>query len=277
MNAVSLLCEIISQNGKVAAQNYREDVRYGALLDAGLLKRDGLVQSLLCENCEMPHDAAIEYEAGSYGYYCPELGFVPLERAELVAMRPDLEALLDQLGVALGCGLRSTLQLGPQTWRVGLVDTAGGQAAIYLHPRLVSGDDLDALDSALRAEIRHDFTLILTAFGTLPYRSATVMKLTQILDLNADAAYMTARASVDQAVGAPSRRTGGRPNLHGQRIQSLLSERAQRGRAKEGRNEEAKAVLAAYVAQYPHDLAPKLPTVKGYVTKFRSGCKLDKN
>lgn len=271
MNAISLLCEIISQNGKVAAQTFREDERYGALLGAGLLKRDGLVQSLLCENCETPHDAAIEYEAGSYGHYCPDLGFVPLERAELVAMRPDLEALLDQLGVALGCDPRSAQQLGPQTWRVGLVDTPGGRAVVYLHPRLLGGDDLDALESALRTEIRHDFTLILTAFGTLPYRSATVMELNQMLDLKVDATHLTAQSSVAQAVGAPPRRTGGRPNLHGERFQVLLSERAQHGRAKEGRNEEAKAVLAAYVAQYPHDPAPKLPTVKGYVTKFRSG------
>lgn len=271
MNAVSLLCEIITQTGKVAAHTYREDERYGALLDAGLLKRDGLVQSVLCENCETPHDAAVEFQAESYGYYCPDLGFVPLERAGLVAIRPDLEALLDQLGVALGCDPRSTLRLGPQTWRVGVVDTPGGRAVVYLHPRLLDSDDLDALESAMRAEIRYDFTLILTAFGTLPYRSATVMKLTQILDLNVDATQLTGLASVAQAVGAPPRRTGGRPNIHGERLRALLSERAQRGVAKEGRNEEAKAALAAYVALYAHDPAPKLSTVKAYVSEFRGG------
>ena len=271
MNAVSLLCEIITQTGKVAAHTYREDERYGALLDAGLLKCDGLVQSVLCENCETPHDAAVEFEAESYGYYCPDLGFVPLERAGLVAIRPDLEALLDQLGVALGCDPRSTLRLGPQTWRVGLVDTPGGRAVVYLHPRLLDGDDLDALESAMRAEIRYDFTVILTAFGTLPYRSATVMKLTQFLDLNVDATQLTGLASVAQAVGAPPRRTGGRPNIHGERLRALLSERAQRGVAKEGRNEEAKAALAAYVELYAHDPAPKLSTVKAYVSEFRGG------
>jgi len=271
LNAVSLLCDIIGQAGKVAAQAYRDDARYGALLDAGLLQGDGVVQSVQCEDCDVPHDAEIVFEGGSYGHYCPELGFVPTERADLVAVRPNLAALVEHLHAAFACPPGGITQLGPQTWRVGLVDTPGGRAVVYFRTCLQTDDDLVSLGNALRAEIRRDYALVVTAAGHLPYRDASTCNLAQMVQMDLGAACLRKIVSVAEAVGAPPRPTGGRPSVYRERFHELLAERAAQGVAEKGRNEEAKAVLLEYRGRYPNETAPSLSTVKAYVSDFRGG------
>lgn len=268
---MSLLCEIIGQSGEVAAHAYRDDARYGVLLDAGLLQRDGLVQSVLCENCDVPHDAQIVFEGGSYGYFCPDLGLVHLERTDIVAVRPNLPALASQLHMALGCEPGGTSQLGAQTWRIGLVDIPGGRAAVYFQTCLLSDVDLIGLGKALRTEIRRDYTLVVTAVGRLPYQDAVTCTLAQIVQMDLEAARLRKLASVAEAVRAPPKSTGGRPSVYRECFQELLADRAVQGVAEEGRNEEAKAVLLEYRRRYPGKAAPKLPTVKAYVSEFRGG------
>ncbi|WP_415402877.1 hypothetical protein [Tateyamaria sp. SN3-11] len=271
MNAVSLLSEIIEQVGKVGARAYRNDAQFGALLDAGLLQCDGMVQSVVCANCDESHDAEIIFEGGSYGHYCPDLGFVTIERADLVSMRPNLVGLVEQLHVAFGCELGSTSQLGPHTWRIGLVETPGGRAVAYFHPRLLNSDDLDDLNTALRAEIRRDYSLVVTAAGLLPYRDAATRNLAQLVQLDLRVSRLRKDVTVAEAVGAPNKPTGGRPSLHREHLHELLAERATQGSAEKGRNAEAEAVRAAYIARFPNVQPPRLSTVKAYVLKFRRG------
>lgn len=271
MDAVSLLCEIIGQAGKVAAQAYRDDAGYGVLLDAGLIQRDGLVQSVLCENCDMPHDAEIVSEGGSYGHFCPEVGFVPGERAGLVAARPNLSALVKHLHTAFDCAPGGVSQLGPQTWRVGLVDTPGGRAVVYFHTCLQNDDDLVSLENALRAEIRRDYVLVVTAAGHLPYREAATYSLAQLVQLDLGTAHLRNSVSVAKAVGAPPTPTGGRPSVYRERLQALLAERAAQGLAEDGRNAEAAAVLNAYIKRFPRDAVPSRATAQRSVTRFRAG------
>lgn len=271
MNAVSLLCEIVGRAGKVAAEPYRDDARYGALLDTGLIQTDGVVQSVVCQNCDEPHDAEVVFEAGSYGHYCPDLGFIAVERADLVAVRPNMAELAEQLRVACGCEPGSTSQLGSQTWRVGLVDTPGGRAVVYFHTCLQNDDELVSLENALRAEIRRDYALVVTAAGHLPYRDAETCTLAQMVQLDLGTARLRQSVSVAEAVGAPPRPTGGRPSVYRDRFQAMLADRAAHGLAEQGRNEEAKAVLLDYCRRYPTEAAPKLSTVKAYVSEFRSG------
>ncbi|AUQ57425.1 hypothetical protein PhaeoP30_00482 [Phaeobacter inhibens] len=271
MNAVSLLCDIIGQAGKVAARPYRDDARFGALLDAGLLQDDGLVQSVLCENCDLPHDAEIKFEFGSYGHSCPDLGFVPVERADLVAVRPNLAALVEHLHAAFECPTGGISQLGPQIWRVGLVDTPGGRAVVYFHTCLRTDDDVVSLGNALRAEIRRDYALVVTAAGHLPFRDTATYPLATMVQMDLGAACLRKIVSVAEAVGAPPRPTGGRPSVYRERFHKLLAERAAQVVAEKGRNEEAKAVLLEYRRLYPNEAAPSLPTVKAYVSEFRGG------
>ncbi|MEL6920145.1 MAG: hypothetical protein AAFO77_03855 [Pseudomonadota bacterium] len=271
MNAVSLLCDIIGQAGKVAARAYSDDARFGALLDAGLLEDDGLVQSVLCENCDLPHDAEIKFEGGEYGHYCPDLGLVPIKRGDVVAVRPDLAALVEHLHAAFQCTPGGMSQLGAQTWRVGLVDTPGGRTVVYFHSCLRDDDDLVSLGNALRAEIRRDYALVVTAAGHMPFREAAIYTLPTMVQLDVGTARLRRIVSVAEAVGAPPRPTGGRPSVHRERLHELLAERAAQGVSQKGRNEEAKAVLLEYRRRYPHKTAPSLSTVKAYVSESRDG------
>lgn len=271
MDPVKLLCEFIAQEAIVAARLYRDDAGYGALLDAGLILREGVVRTVLCDDCDIPHEAPVEYENGTEGYYCPDLGFMPLERAEIVAIRPDLESLVVQLGAALGCDLGGAAQLGPRTWRIGLVDTPGGRAAVYLHPRLLSGDDLDALETALRKELRRDYVLILTACGSLPYRDAVTLNLAQMVKLNVSPTRLTPIASVADAVGSPPKPTGGRPSEYGHLLKALIEERIRSGAAHGTINAEALGVRAAFEAAYPDKPLPSDSTIKRYIREAQGG------
>ncbi|MEM7720203.1 MAG: hypothetical protein AAF222_13465 [Pseudomonadota bacterium] len=271
MNAISLLCEIIGQAGKVAAQTYRDDARYRMLLDAGLIHRDGLVQSVLCENCDMPHDAEIVFEGGSYGFFCPELGCVPVERTDLIAVHPNLAALVEKLRAAFECLPGTVSKHGPKTWRIGLVDTPGGRAVVHFHNCLQNDDDLVCLEAALRTEIRRDYALIVTAAGHLPYRDATTYTLNQLVQFDLGTAHLLKSVSVAEAVGAPPRPTGGRPNAYRERVMNILIERADKGQAETGRNAEAKAVRDIYAQRFAGDPIPSLSTLKAYISEFRGG------
>jgi len=71
--------------------------------------------------------------------------------------------------------------------------------------------------------------------------------------------------------GVPELRTGGRPNDYESALSDLMALRVSQGRAAKGRNEEAKALHAEFIAKHPNKKSPSLPTVKRYVTKIRSG------
>lgn len=219
----------------------------------------------------MPRDAEIVFEGGSYGHFCPDLGLVHLERADIVAMRPDLPALVRQLHLALGCEPGGTMQLGAQTWRVGLVNTPGGRAVVYFRACLQSNDDLIDLGNALRGEIRRNYALFVTAVGHLPYPESTTYTLTRMVQLDLGSAQLRKLVSVAEAVGAPPKATGGRPSVYRECFHELLAERSAQGVAEKGRNEEAKAVLLDYRSRHPSEAAPKLSTVKAYVSEFRGG------
>ena len=262
MNAASLLCEIIGQAGKVAAQAYRDDARYGVLLDAGLIQRDGVVHSVLCENCDVPHDAEIVFEGESNGHFCPELGFVPVERADLVAVRPNLGALVEHLHAAFECPQGGISQLGPKTWRVGLVDTPGGRAVIYFHTYLQNDDDLVSLGNALRAEIRRDYALVVTAAGHLPYRDSVTYTLDQMVKLDLGTPRLRKTVSVAEAVGAPRKNPGGRPRQQRDQLARIIETRRSNGTALDGLNEEARAIARVFQENGANGKPPSFSTIK---------------
>lgn len=155
--------------------------------------------------------------------------------------------------------------------RVGLVDTPGGRAVVCFHTCFQTAENLVSLENALRAEIRPDYALVVTAAGHLPYRDTATYTLDQMLKLDLGTARLRKTVSVAEAVGAPTRPTGGRPSVHRERFQAMLADRAGQRMAEQGRNPESKAVLPAYRRRKPSGAAPKLSTVKAYVSEFPGG------
>lgn len=261
MSPVALLCGIIAQSGKVAATSYRDCDSYGQLVTAGLVRRQGLVQSVLCDSCDIGHDAAIVFEDGCYGHVCPEAGFVPIERPDLVAVEPVFDAMARQIAEVLGCGARAPLCIADQTWPIGIVRTDAADIAVYFHACLQTAQDLHALETALRGEVRARFGLVLTAQGTLTVPGMTTAPLDQVVGFDEAHGGLVAEADLSVLVGAPVKPKGGRPAQHADRIKAIIADRAANGHAETGRNAEIRAISEEYTTRFPGASAPSRSTI----------------
>ena len=167
MDPVRLFAELIAQRRRVRAEIYSKLSAYATLSNAGLIEAKGVVSSVLCDDCSIPHDAEIVFEDPRYGYFCPELGFIEKERADLIAAQPNVDAFVAQLAVDLECKRRKSTPIAGDIWRVGTIETPEGDLVIYFQPTLRSEQDLREFENALAHEVRARFGIILAADGTL--------------------------------------------------------------------------------------------------------------
>jgi hypothetical protein len=240
LSAIDVLCEIIAQGGKARAASFCVRRGYSALLDGGYLRETGMVQAICCQDCDDPHDAEVVFDGGQYGILCPDLGFVPLSRGQVAAVVPDLPRLVADLADAFDCKRRKTAPLQGEAWRVGAVETAGGDVTLYFHPRLKSEQDLRDLRSALSREVKSPFRLILTADGGLPFEDAKTAQLCDVVELNCETSALTATVDPGAIVGAPVKRVGGTPNIYGETLTRLIRSRVEYGIALPGRSAGAR-------------------------------------
>lgn len=268
---VALLSEIIAQSSKVSAKTYGTRPAYGALRAAGLLRDRGLIQSVLCDACDIGHDAPVLFEGGAYGHVCPQSGFVSLDRSDLIAAAPDFEILARQIAAALDCVKRKPRAIGGQTWHIGTVRTETADVAVYFHTRLQTKQDLYGLEMALRAQVRATFGLVLTAQGSLVAPGMTTAPLDQVFGFDEAQGAMEAATDVATLVGAPVVRKGGRPELHGERIRAIIADQTATGRMPKGWNANIKAVQDDYAARFPDDPKPSRSTVGRHLSVARGG------
>lgn len=271
MSAIALLCEIIAQGAKACTRSFCTRAGYDALVHCGYARETGVVQSCACHECDDPHDAEIVWENDHYGFFCPENGFVPVERSKITGVQPNLPNLVAGLAAALDCKRRKTTPVHGMTWRIGAVETPTGDLMLYFHPLLRSAGDVRDLETALGREIRSPFRLIVTADGALSVLVGKTARLDEVAELDIVSGRMLATADVRAIVEAPRAISDGRPNQFGARLQTLIQSRIQAGNALPGRNEEAQAILIAYRDQFPNAQPPSLPTIKRYLTEERRG------
>ena len=266
MDAIALFCALAAQRGKVSARHYSKYAAYGHLITAGLVTETGVVGSVLCDECDQPHDAQVVYENGQYGYYCPDLGFMPMDRSGLTAAKPDFAKFVAALANALNCQRRKTSPVLGETWRIGAIDTHGGDLVIYMHPTLQHAQDIEAVATALGKEMNTRFCLILTACGALSVEGVKTALLTDVVTFDVVSGDLNVLVDLSVIVDAPVKRKGGRPSNFQTPLHELILERQNSGAALSGRNAEAKAVLAEFIEKYPNIHSPSLPTVKRYIT-----------
>ncbi len=271
MTAIALLCEIIAQGGKVPASFYRNAPAFTALLRHGYLREAGVVMSLVCNECEAPHAAPVVFEDGRYGYYCPDLGYSPLERTDLQAVQPDLPRLVERLAQTLECKRRKASALHAQTWRIGAVETDAGEITLYFHPFLQGEEDVTNLMGALAREVRSPYRLILTAAGTLPIPDAKSALLADVVEIVTNPAGIAVLADPRDIVEAPRKNLGGAPSRYQDILAPLIQSRIVDGTALDGRNKEAKAIQAILMARKSVAKLPSMSSIKYYVTKLRAG------
>ena len=157
------------------------------------------------------------------------------------------------------------------TWRIGAVETDHGEVTLYFHPCLNSERDVRDLDISLSYDVRSPWRLVITATGLSTTREVTAVRLCDLIELDLENGRLTAIADLRAIVGIPRNRKGGAPNRYRSRLLSLIHSRIQNRKAKQGRNEETKAVLSEYKVNYPNDDCPSLPTAKRYLSEIRCG------
>ncbi|GAA6176580.1 hypothetical protein [Sulfitobacter pacificus] len=271
MNAIVLLATLLAQCRRVRSVEYSSFPAYDALIKAGLIEETGVVSSFICNECDQPHDAKIVYEGSQYGYYCPDLGFISKPRSEIIAAQPNLGAFVAQIADALACKRRKSSPIDKDTWRIGAVDSPAGDVVLYLHPTLQDAQDIRDIQAALVGEMKSPFGVVLTSKGTLSVPPYATAQLQDVLSLDPITGKLMAVGDLRTIAGVPEQRNGGRPNDYETALNDLIALRASQGRAMRGRNEEAKALRAEFMAKFPNAKCPSLPTVKRYVTKTRSG------
>ena len=270
MSAISLLCEIVCQDGKAPMTALRNTLAFCQLKALDFVKPGGLATSLVCEACDAPHDAEIVYQDESYGHYCPELGFVPTQCSDIETCRANLEPFLSAVSRALGCKHPKPRRLSGSSWRVGRCDSQGGEIAVYFHPSLEAEADISALEAILGKEVKARYTLVLTAKGTAPVPAAHVVELAEIVAISQDASGVEIDIDPGELVGAPRLNGGGAPNQWAALLVPLIKARAEAGIALAGLNEEARVLQQ--LCKEKHGRSPKsLNTAKGYLSQYRTG------
>lgn len=271
MNAIDLLCDVIAQGTMASAASYWSVNGYDRLVQHGYLQEAGIISSVLCAQCHTPHDAEIVFEGDRYGYFCPDLGFIPIELNGLTGLSPNLPLLVDRLADCFSRKRSKATPVHGQTWRIGAVETDHGDAVLYFHPRLQGGDDACRLTEALGREVRSPWQLVVTAIGWLPVGQVVIITLSDLVELDVEDGVLIPIIDLHAVFGIPQRRSGGRPSHFGRRLKVLIQDRITKGNALPGRNEEAKAVLALFEKDNPGGKPPSLSSVKEYVTRVRSG------
>ncbi|MDX8347810.1 hypothetical protein SLH49_07415 [Cognatiyoonia sp. IB215446] len=271
MKPIKLLCEIVAQKGKVAASSYSRHPYFSALLAFGFLERAGAVQSVPCLNCDNPHNAEIVHHSGRDGFFCPEMGFIPVAEDEINAVRGNTLKIINALADAFDCRARKSSPVAGQTWRVGKAINEAGDITIYFHPTLRAERDATELSAALAQEPGSTYRLILSAAGKLKVAGTTTVPLLDVVELDVCGAGFRRVADLRDLVGAPRKNLGGAPNRYGETLSALIRQRIVDGSALDGRNEEARAVLSVFKQSNPLLNPPSLSSVQDYVTKVRAG------
>ncbi|WP_319825813.1 hypothetical protein [Thalassovita sp.] len=267
MSAIAQLCEIIATGGKESTT----DPTLADLIKHGFLVEAGVVGAVVCDNCDTPHSAQVIYEGQHYGYFCPDLGFVALERQHIRAIVPDMPVLIDRLANAFQCKRRKASPLHGETWRIGAAETDAGEVMLYFHPRLHDEDDLRGCEDALSREVRSNWRLFLTGAGSLPVLGAKTVSLAEAIELENVTGTLRAIADPAKLVGMPTHNNLGRPNTYAADLSIVIAERSAQRRAQDGLNAEAKAIRSEFVDRFPRHSCPSLSTVKRYLTIFRDG------
>lgn len=271
MDAAHLFGEIVAQQKPVHSLAYSGLSAFEDLTKGGLIEERGMVSSIVCEDCKTPHEAEVVFENHRYGYFCPEFGFVPKERSELIATTPNIAAFVGQLSESLNCKRRKSTPIAGATWRIGAIETPAADLVVYFQPTLHDAHDLRDFQNALAIEVKANFGVIITAAGSLTIAPFKTVTIDDCLMFDTSTYCFGTGLDLPSISGVPIIRTGGRPSEYAKKLSSIIQYRIAAGFSLQGRNEEARAILQNYKLKFPNDRFPSLPTVQRHLTKIRNG------
>ncbi|MDF1679026.1 hypothetical protein [Ponticaulis sp.] len=272
MDAVAIFAQLVSQREKVLARSYSHHAAFHDLIKAGLIEETGVVSSIICDECDQPHESAITYQDSQYGYFCYDLGFIKLSRAEIVSVKPNIKTFVAQIAGRENCKRRKPTPLEGETWRIGGLETAGGDVTIFFQPRMVDVKDVRSFESSLKRDVRTSLGIILTSAGVLSVPPYITTSIQDVLNFDLKTGCFFFDVEPSSIAGVSETRTGGRPNEYKETLTILFHERAADGRSLSGRNQEADAILDEYNDRFPEEKkTPHKSIVRKFVTDVRSG------
>ncbi|MGH1575733.1 hypothetical protein [Planktotalea sp.] len=271
MGAIETLSGIIAQRGKASIGFFQGQSGFEQLAETGLVRERGIVQSIICDTCDDPHDAEVVYADGAYGFFCSEAGFVPLDTRDIRSVEPVIDRLVTQLAIAFKTKRRKSTPVYGNTWRVGSIDTPAGDLVLFFHPSMQDETDVAEVKAALANEVGSAFRLVITANGALTASRAKAVRLCDIVEFVETTARILPLADPRSVAGAPQAANSGPRSPYAQKLSPLILQRSDSGEALRGRNEEAKALSELYRSKFPDEKAPSLVTIKRFVTVFRAG------
>ncbi len=251
-----------------------------ALVQAGMLVPDGVVDTAVCDACGEHHLAEVEScgPDGGYGWHCPEAGFVAADPDAVAALSIVTNCVVTALGelfaAAFGAGRWKPRQIdGTDAWIVGAWLIDGAWTTVTL-ARLDSLGTARRTAAALAALPQNDAGLVLTAFEDAGFEAPlgfAVVPLTASLMLDT-----TGRLSVDVATlaraiarHAAARRVAhvGRPGVEAKVFAVLDSLEA---RPASGEALNAGVVKRAWPEFYPQEKPPSPVTLRRHISRWRS-------
>ncbi len=97
------------------------------------------------------------------------------------------------------------------------------------------------------------------------------MRLDEVVELDVVSGEIVQITNVRTIVDAPPKRSGGRPNQFGEKLEQIILTRSQSGQSLSGHNAEARAIRDLFYDQFPNERPPSVPTIKRYLTKTQGG------
>jgi hypothetical protein len=226
MDAVDIFSQLVEQRGKVLARSYSHHSAYDDLIKAGLIEEAGVVSSIVCDNCDHPHETKIEYQDAEYGFLCPDIGFQQVNRADIVSVRPKIGTFVAQLAEDQGCKRRKSTPLDGETWRLGALETPAGDVAVYFQAVMLDAKDIAAFQRALTGEMKASFGIVLTSTGALSVPFYITVPLKEALFFDPEAGGFVVDLDLPSIAGIPETRKGGRPSAYKDTLTKLIAQRA---------------------------------------------------
>lgn len=157
VNVVQLLCELSESSDEVfhaskMAPECEGGLRY--LAGLGAVERGPRPETVVCNACDADHPAVIEFdnERRCYIHFCPEVGFVTVNEADLITYRFRPEWLAEWLmkEIPIDSPLRRPPLVDGRVWHLGETACAEAVVTVIFARRVSSQAALDLLASALK-------------------------------------------------------------------------------------------------------------------------------
>jgi hypothetical protein len=277
-----LLCEGVERTTAQAYGRPRAPV-IAALVRAGILIPDGVIDTTICDACDVHHLVEVVSGGpdGSYGWHCPEVGFVPADPDAVAALSVQTDRVVAALSKAFTAEFgtrrwRSRPLEGADAWLVGAWSIGGAWTTVALARGLGCAAAARQTTNALEALVQNDAGLVLTIGNDAGFeapRRFAVVPLTASLILDAEEHLLVAADVLMRAVATHAARDwvahAGRPSVEA-KVFAVLD-----GLVSRGLSEVNSGVVSrAWPEFHPGEQPPSSGTLRRHIRRWRSSCRL---